>query len=112
MNKFKIGDLPFDIKQKLELACQENEAHMPMLCYISPQIVEMANNLDTFDSKKLTNKTDIWSCACVFFEVIVLLKMFELQNNDIDLLFKDIMYKHKDTRVEDKYDMFNPLLKK
>ena len=115
MNKFKIGDLPIDIKTKLNSACVENAAcHMPMLCYISPQIVEMVDN---FDKKLLTNKADIWSCACVFFEVIMLSRMFNLNNNDINELFEEITNTDKNKekpiqKIPDEYKMFNLVLER
>ena len=68
-----------------------------------------------FNTQKVTNKTDIWSCGCVFYEVIALKKAYELEHNDMGQLFKNITnqeYPLNNLKLEEKYQMLNLVIKK
>ena len=56
MNKFKLGDLPIGMRNKIELAFKGRETYKVALNYLSPEIVTKAE----FRPEFITNKTDIW----------------------------------------------------
>ena len=85
LNKFKIGDLPIGIANKIELALYKSDAeHRHMINYFSPEIITIKQSdlQKYFFNEILTHKADIWSLGCVFFEVLTLRKRFECQKTN------------------------------
>lgn len=56
MNKFKLGDLPIGMKNKVDLAFKGRDTFRVALNYFSPEITNMAE----FKPEFITCKTDIW----------------------------------------------------
>ena len=78
MNKFKIGDFPIDMKNKIELTFKRIGMYRTALDYLSPEIMTRAQ----FRPEFITNKTDIWLVMFIFYvELVMLTKVF----NDFNL---------------------------
>ncbi len=75
LNKFKIGDFPIDMKNKIELTFKRIGTYRTALDYLSPEILTRAQ----FRAEFITNKTDIWLVMFRFFAYKCILNDFDLQ---------------------------------
>ncbi len=77
MNKFKLGDLPICMRNKIELTFKRIDTHGTALTYLSPEIMAKAE----FVPELISNKTDIWLVSFIFYvEFVMLTNIFNLKS--------------------------------